>query len=633
MLKPAKMKKIRVFALKSKLPPLIKSLHEAGVVEIRKFRAEGLMPGRPLAFFDDVSMQLVRLRSMVSLMDKDAVSAANAKAADITGEAAVKEADRLNSAAGERLKAIATGVSAISEEVSKINSQLKIISKLDAFKGMDFSRLSTKSLAFVLGEVPNAKIEMLKSRIGEAGGDYNILAPEGRGIALIIYGRGSPSIDHILVESGFSAVQLPEGFRTPEEEHSKLKLQLEEKKKALKTAEEERKALSEKHAKKALELIDVLGIESERAEISSRFAFSSTISVIEGWVQESDFEKVKKLVGAMGENAVLEDVEIGEHEQPPIVLDNPGYSHPFEFITKSFSLPNYFELDPTVIYFIGLPIIYGMIVGDVLYGLLSLIIASWFLKKFSKSYIMSSVAGIWYISAFPSIFFGLIFDEWGGMSHAGWFEVLAQWGLPLSTTPLYHGVFSRLHDFPLLLGITLLIGMIHVGLGFVLGAVNLWGHHRKHAYAKLAWLGAEIGGAFAVCSGFLGLLPSAFLMPAMAVLVISVAVLIYLEGAVGALELPGLVGNILSYARIAAVGVSGVVLAEIINEFFMPLPQAGLLAIVMLPLLVALHMMNTFIAMFESLIQVGRLNIIEFKSKFVEGGGMLFSPFALRYKK
>ena len=73
MFKPAKMKKIRIFALKSTLPTVIKSLHELGMVEIRKFTVEGLERGRPLSFFDEVSEQLVKLRSMASLMDQDIV--------------------------------------------------------------------------------------------------------------------------------------------------------------------------------------------------------------------------------------------------------------------------------------------------------------------------------------------------------------------------------------------------------------------------------------------------------------------------------------------------------------------------------------------------------------------------------
>jgi V/A-type H+-transporting ATPase subunit I len=98
---------------------------------------------------------------------------------------------------------------------------------------------------------------------------------------------------------------------------------------------------------------------------------------------------------------------------------------------------------------------------------------------------------------------------------------------------------------------------------------------------------------------------------------------------VGVLEIPGLSGNVLSYMRIAVVGVVGTILAELINEMLMPLPQQGIMALVFFPLFIILHMVNTFIAMFEAMIQGGRLNILEFKSKFVKGGGKIFEPFAL----
>lgn len=637
MFRPAKMKKIRVYALKSILSDVIKSLHELGLVEIRRFKARELEQGRPLAFFDDVSEQLVKLRSTVSHMDKEVVKSTAAAEMGVSGNEAILESKKIDAEVGEGLRRLSGELSTLTEDISKITQQIQAVEKLEAFKGLNFSMLSSKSIAFSVGEIPVSKLPALKSKLGTVLRHYNILAPGHEGktkaIVLVLYGRDSPSPEGVFGELGFSSIQLPEDMTAPAGTLSRLRMTLKEKERRLATLKFERKSLSEKHAKEVLGVIGVLDIEAERAEISSRFAFSKSASVIEGWLKESDFGEFKKTIEKFGDSALLEEIPISEKEQPPIILENPKYEHPFEFITKSFSIPNYFEFDPTFVYFIGLPIIYGMIVGDVIYGIFSLIIALGFMKIFSKSDIMKSVAGIWYISAFPTIFFGIIFDEWAGMTHAQWFEVLSRWGLPIATSPLYTAALHRLHDFSLLLGITLIVGLIHVGIGFLLGAISLWKHHRKHAIAKLAWLGAEIGGAFAIVVGFFGLLPPVLMMPSLVLAVISVIVLVYIEGAVGALELPGLVGNVLSYARIAAVGVAGVVLAEIINGFFMPVPEAGLMVIVLLPLLVALHFVNTFIAMFESLIQVGRLNIIEFRSKFLEGGGVLFSPFALKKKR
>lgn len=628
MLKPAKMKKVRVYALKSKLSPIIEALHEAGVMEIRKFRPEGLESGRPLEFFDEVSTQLIRLRNIVSNMDQETVKSAKTKIPE-AGDAAVRESGKIHSEIGGRLKSIANDISNTTEEISRTESQLKLVEKLSIFSGIDFAGLHSKTIEYTFGEMPPAKMDALKKSLEKSKAEFNIISPEGTNLALIIYSKNS-NVDVIISESGFSAVQLPEGLRTPEEELSKLKLIREEDKKKLKELEAERKSISEKYADKIIGLIEVLNIESQRTEISSRFAFSNRMSIMQGWIQEADFSKLKKTIDAFGNGALLEEAPVDEHEHPPIVLENPGISHPFEYVTKAYSMPHYFELDPTFIYFIGLPIIYGLIVGDVIYGVISIFISLFFLKKFKNSYVMSNVARIWYYSSIFAIIFGILFDEWGGMSHIGWFQLLNSWGINVVSSPLYAGLFSRLHHFPLLLGVTLLVGLIHLGVGFLLGAYNLWGHHRKHAYAKLSWLGVEIGGTVAVASLFLGLLPEVFAMPGLALFGISVIGLLVTEGVIGALEIPGLAGNVLSYARIAAVGVVGVVLAEIINEVLLPVPEAGIMVILMIPLLLILHAVNTFIAMFEALIQGGRLNVIEFRSKFLEGGGVLFSPFGMK---
>ena len=114
-----------------------------------------------------------------------------------------------------------------------------------------------------------------------------------------------------------------------------------------------------------------------------------------------------------------------------------------------------------------------------------------------------------------------------------------------------------------------------------------------------------------------------------ALLGISAVIIAWSEGAAGILELPGIAGNVFSYLRIAIVGLVGTILAELINSLFMPLPSQGLMALVFFPLLFALHMINAFIAMFEAIIQGGRLNVIEFRFKFTQGDGRLFAPFSV----
>jgi V/A-type H+-transporting ATPase subunit I len=273
-----------------------------------------------------------------------------------------------------------------------------------------------------------------------------------------------------------------------------------------------------------------------------------------------------------------------------------------------------------------------MIVGDVLYGVISALLATFLLSKFKNSYIMSNVSKIWLYSSIPTIFFGLIYDEWAGMTHFHLVEYITKWtGLEILHEPIYAGL-ARMENIIVLVGLSAAMGMVHLAAGFIMGAINEWNHNRKHSYAKIAWIGVELGMIFAL-GPQLGLLPAEFTMAGLVLLAISIVIIGWAEGIVGVIEVPGFAGNILSYSRIAAVGIAGVVIAELVNEFLIPLPEQGLLAIVMVPVFIILHIVNCFVAMFEALIQGGRLNIVEFRSKFLHGGGDVFIPFALYSKK
>jgi V/A-type H+-transporting ATPase subunit I len=311
-----------------------------------------------------------------------------------------------------------------------------------------------------------------------------------------------------------------------------------------------------------------------------------------------------------------------------------------EFVTNSYSLPNYFELDPTMAYLVALPIIYGMIVGDVVYGIMSIILGWLLMKRFKNSYIMYNVSKIWFYSGIPTIAFGLFFDEFAGMSHFKISQFVQSWtGIQLLSAPLWTG-FHRMEGVLALIALSALVGVMHLTLGFIFGAVNEWNHNRKHAFAKIAWIGVELGMILALLPFLPGMLPElgridpGLTMPGMVLLLISIIVIAATEGIIGIIEIPGLIGNILSYSRIAAIGVVGVVIAELLNEFIIPNPANGLLmALLLTPIFLMFHLLNCFVAMFESLVQGGRLNIVEFRSKFMHGGGGIFVPFALYSKK
>ena len=637
MLRTKKMRKVRLIVLKSHIENLIKDLHEAGLVDIRQARYEGLDEGRPLPSFDDLSAELLKLRTVLSLMESSLGKIEEHEPKAIPGIEALERSRRLD--ANLKLKTLNSEASELSERIRALDNEALTVEKVLHFKDVDFSRLSTRSLGYRVGELAQAKLVKLGEKLERTGAQTAVISEIGYHAALIIYEKKvQPDVDALLAEAGFNDIELPDGMTTPIDTISRIHAEIGEKKSRLKETRARMAELSKKDIDIVRMLLHSLEIESERAEIASRFSSSKCAYVLEGWIMDKEYPQLGRILERYPD-IISDEVHYGHDEMPPTVLDNPGVIGPMEFVTKSYSLPNYYEIDPTMMYFIALPILYGMIVGDVLYGVMSFLMSMWLLKKFEKSYIMSNVAKIWMYSAIPTMAFGLFFDEWAGMSHFHLLEVIGKWlGVAILHAPLYTG-FHRMESVLALIGLSVLAGIIHLTAGFIIGAINEWNHSKKHAFAKIAWIGVEFGVVFALLPFLPGMLPElghfdpAFTTVGLVVLAISVVALGITEGVIGIIEVPGLIGNILSYSRIAAIGIVGVVIAELLNEFIIPLPEKGLLSLVLLPVFVIFHMLNCFVAMFESLVQGGRLNIVEFRSKFLKGGGDVFIPFALYSKK
>ena len=118
-------------------------------------------------------------------------------------------------------------------------------------------------------------------------------------------------------------------------------------------------------------------------------------------------------------------------------------------------------------------------------------------------------------------------------------------------------------------------------------------------------------------------LPRRFFSPAVIGLLVAFPVLVILEGLVAPIELLATLGNILSYARIMALGVASVMLAVVANR------MVGAIGSVAVGILFALlfHLVNFAIAMFSPTIHALRLHYVEFFGKFYSPGGVRYQPF------
>lgn len=634
MLKPVKMQRIRVIGLKDKEGEALKFLQNEGVLHINQMKAKGLEAGKPLADFEAVSNELLRMRGIRNALvaQKDAQNPTPLAIANPLATAAKIDIDREIVRMREENALMAKEL----ENALKMGEAALRLANLD----VEISALP-KALDYHIISVKAENAEAVKSAVQKKARHCQTVEAQdgkiaGNTILLFAVKKGSDINSEIL-----NAERLEWKYEgTAKRAIMKSRHMRDEIEETLRANEMRLREISSRNFRLVCALEEALSIEADRAQIANRFAESRECFYIDGWVQEKDYARVaRKIEERFGKKVIAQRAQVPHTEEhgahahveaadvPPTLLQNPKMAGPFQYLVEMLSLPQQDEFDPTLLIAFFLPIIYGMIVGDAGYALISLFLALLLMKISAPGGMLRAFSTMWGLCALPAFVFGILYDEYFGFSH----KVLL--GLK---EPMYNAIVHRVENVQLLIVFSLLVGLIHLGFGFILGAINEWNHSKKHSAAKIGWLLVEIGGVFTVGGGMLHAFGAAETMAGAAVLAVGVLIIIWSEGVVGIFEIPGLASNIMSYARIAAVGVAGVILAEIINQLLLPdvkllSTPAGMATFSVIgALYVVMHIFNTFIAMFESLIHGARLNVIEFYGKFYKGNGIRFLPFAAK---
>mgnify|MGYP003105751932 CR=1 FL=1 len=380
--------------------------------------------------------------------------------------------------------------------------------------------------------------------------------------------------------------------------------------------------------------LDAVNTVLSRNQVIENFLNSRHVIYMEGWVPEKDIPGLYNILDRMlPQSYYLEAEDVSpEDAETPVKLKNKGIFTYFESITEMFSLPAYQELDPTSILTIFYLIFFGMMVGDVGYGLI-LTLGCFFALRWIdfKEKTRRSVKMFFYLGI-SVILCGFLYGSMFGITI-------------FAPVPVKGGGFKPIldtqTDIVFMLVLSLVIGVIHIFSGLVMKGLN---SYIQKDYAgifcdSVLWM-------LTLASGILLLLTGAGMLdlgsPKLFGIIfgICIAGLAATQGRssktlggkiggglYGVYGLTSYIGDIVSYTRIVALGLSGAYIAFSFNLMSGLIP--GVLGKLVFGTLIAVfgQALNLGLSLLGAYVHSCRLQYVEFFGKFYKGGGKAYRPF------
>ncbi|WNY25889.1 V-type ATP synthase subunit I [Methanolapillus millepedarum] len=644
---PKRMTKCILAGHKKYLQPTIDVLHDLDVLHVEDF-VEGddsdFTIGVPVEYGEEVSRKLVKVRSISNVLN------VKPTADTVPMKTSVVESDL-----DKKLDQIDAEINENTQKMSKLDTRVKEIEaaekELIPFLGLDMDLRNFRgynNLAVFSGTVSSLN----ESRLLEITDAYELHnEPGSKFFVLFVSKKYEKEVATLLADMGYRETRAPDKAGKPsvllqelDAEKSNIHAQLE----ALSATVSE---LNQKYGNFILASDEFLSILSEKSELPLRIATSDHAFVLEGYVPTNDYDAFVKAVGVKTDNGVfIETQKVDMHDPKdvakiPIEFENKKWARPMETLTGIYSRPKYTELDPSPILAISFPLIYGMILGDIGYALILMSVA-FLVLKFMKSDGIKPLMYVLIYCQISALIFGIIYGEFMGFPLAGYEShgmytpgLIPGWDTYISNFALVPGEpfmfpIHRTHMIMTMLIATAVFGFLHLNFGFIVGFFDVKNEHGfKHAFfEKISWIVIEIGVIAAVVAYYL--LHSNLLVGIFAI--VAVAGLVMLakgEGIKGPVELPSLLGNIMSYTRIIAVGLSSIYIASTVNDIafggiiWSPADGFSLLVIVSLVIFILGHSLNCILSIIAPGLHALRLQYVELFGKFYTGGGRVYKPF------
>ena len=386
----------------------------------------------------------------------------------------------------------------------------------------------------------------------------------------------------------------------------------------------------------------------EKEVDSENFTYTASTFTMEGYVPTECIESVKTSLNAVSRAIYVDFSKPTADETPPTLTKNGKLSSQAEFITDMYSVPDYREIDPNKIVFFFFMLFMGVIMADIGYGLLMVAFGGLLASRIK---IENGAKKLWRIILYGGIFtiiFGVLFNSLFGFSV-----------LPFTLLP--SPVTGTIDDIMTILLLCLLLGVIQIAVGYFMKALNCFkqGDVLSGILDGLIWVTFFIGFIFASFNFLLDyLMTEDFVLnpsvrqffttmtkPGLIVVIASLVIAALTAGrnekgfgkfskGFGAIYgLINIMSDILSYARLFGLMLSGMIIATTFNDIGLGLMSGGALGYVFGGLVILVgHVFNIAMGVLGAYIHDSRLQYIEFFSKFYTGEGNKFTPIGSKFK-
>ena len=627
------MKRLTLIAMQAEKESILKALQAAGAVQI--LSAEE--PTGEEAELPLLEARVQRLRSAAALLKPLAPKGKLGPKPEATVEQLGEGMDEAMELC-EKVEELDRALTTVRNDMDKRKA---IIDSLLPWSGLETKIediKSTNTVKYITGILPPEDAEKLKNAELDIALESYGKTEKTVAVLIACLTADYPAVQTFLKELDFSDFSFGALTGTPKENLE----QLEAKNVGDRDEEDKLSAALGEAAQKRDQIcraLDKAVIDRDREETKAQLGATAATFVLQGWVRDDETEKVDQAVKTVSDACYIEYRDPAEDETPPVVMQNKKLIEPYQAVTNLYALPAYNSIDATPLFAPFYFVFFGMMLSDTGYGAVLALGCFLFLRLIKPQGMMRQLAGVLCMGGLSTIVMGLLFGSFFGVT---WPEVFK--GLPFENVfPIIDSSAEPMS----MLALCAALGLIHMFFGvFIATYMRVkQGDIVAALVDNLSWFGL-VTGLLLLAAPMLGM-PAAVATVGKVMAILSALVILLFAGrasksvggkiAQGAFALYGItgwLGDVLSYARVFALGLSTGVIGLVLNTLGGMLNSAfqhgailqAIGFILTGAMLVFLHGFMMAISVLGCFVHTARLQYVEFFGKFYEAGGHPFKP-------